>query len=171
MPHIRLKHWIIGAGVLVLLFVQNVLFGIGNQWVIYDFTPLFKGWVLIQYEDPACTALPTGTWSIHIPIPESGCVCTSDTLALGPRQTRYKRVHLDGTSKDIPDRWHDNTSEIWSHITGMGPSKSVHKPFLREAFFVGSGEEFDKQYKLNPVGPQFPEQKICTELDDHARLK
>ena len=84
---------------------------------------------------------------------------------------RYERIHPDGTKEVVPFRWHDDSSEIWSHITGRGPSRAVHKPLLREAFFVGSGKEFDSQYKLNPVGPQFPEQKICTELDDHARLK
>jgi hypothetical protein len=53
----------------------------------------------------------------------------------------------------------------------MGPSRAVHQPLLREAFFVGSKQEYMSQYKLNPIGPQFPEQKICSELGDHASLK
>lgn len=171
MSYLRLRYWIIGAGVLVLLFVLNVLFGIGNQWVIYDLTPHFKGWVLIQYEDPACDVLPTGTWSIHIPIPESGCVCTSDAPALRFRQTRYERVHPDGTREDIPHRWQDDSSEIWGHITGKGAYKlgSVPQPFLRETFFVGSKKEYEAQRKLNPT--DLPEQKMCPEFNDHARLK
>ena len=171
MSYLRLRHWIIGAGILVFLFAPNNILGTGNEEVVYEFPPHFKGWVLIQWEDPACPALPSEPGSIQIPIPESGCACTSDALPLGLRPRRFERVHPDGTKEALLFRWHDDSSEIWSLLTGMGPSRSVHKTLLREAFFVGSGKEFDKQYKLNPVGPQFPEQKICTELDDHARLK
>ena len=171
MSYFRLRHWIIGAGVLACLFAPNISFGGGNQEVVYEFPPHFKGWVLIQYEDPACAALPSGTGSIHVPILESGCACTSDAPPLGLRPNRYERIHPDGTKEALLFRWHDDSSEIWSQITGMGPSRSVRKKFLREAFFVGSKKEYVSQYKLNPVGPPFPEQKICTELDDHARLK
>ena len=171
MLHLRVRHWIIGAGVLTFLVAPSISFGTENQAVVYEFVPHFKGWVLIQWQDPACPALPSKPGSIHIPIPESGCACTSDSLPLGMRPTRYERVHSDGKREILPSGFHDDSAEIWSHITGMGPSRAVQKPLLREAFFVGSGKEFDKQYKLNPVGPQFPEQKICTELDDHARLK
>ena len=166
--HLRLRHWIVGACILVLLFAPNNSFGTGNEEVVYEFPPRFKGWVLIQWEDPACAALPSKPGSIHIPIPESGCACTSDALPLGLRPNRYERIHSDGTKEVVPFRWHDDSSEIWSHISGRGPSRAVHQPLLREAFFVGSGKEFDSQYKLNPVGPQFPEQKICAELDGHA---
>ena len=152
----------------MLLFAPNSLLGTGPQEVVYEFPPPFKGWVLIQYEDPACAALPFEPGILHIPIPETGCACTSDPLPLGPRLRRFERVHPDGTKEVVPFRWHDDSSEIWSHITGRGPSRAVHSPLLREAFFVGSGKEFDSQYKLNPVGPPFPEQKICAELDGHA---
>ena len=171
MSYLRLRYWMVGAGVLVFLFAPNISLGTDNQAVGYEFPPQFKGWVLIQYEDQGCAALPSGTGSIQVYIPESGCACTSDAPPLGFRPNRFERVHPDGTREIIPFRYHDDSSEIWSQITGMGPSRSVRKKFLREAFFVGSGKEFDKQYKLNPIGPPFPEQKICTELDDHARLK
>ena len=171
MSYLRLRYWMIGAGVFVCLFAPNISFGGGNQEVIYEFPPHFKGWVLIQYEDPACAALPSGTTSIHVSIPESGCACTSDALPLGFRQRRFERVHPDGTREVIPFRDHDNSSEIWNMVTAMGPSRSVQKTLLRSSFFVGSKKEFLSQHKLDPTGPPFPEQKICTELDDHARLK
>ena len=128
MSHLRLRHWIIGAGVLLCLFAPNISFGGGNQEVVYEFLPHFKGWVLIQYEDPTCDALPSGTGSIHVPIPESGCACTSDALPLGFRPHRLERVHPDGTREVIPFRFHDDSSEVWNWGTGMGPSRSVHKP-------------------------------------------
>ena len=171
MSHLRLRHWIIGAGVLVCLFAPNISFGGGNEEVVYEFPPHFKGWVLIQYDDPACAALPSGTGSIHVPIPESGCACTSDALPRGFRSRRFERVHPDGTREVIPSPVQDDSSEIWSRGTGMGPSKSVQKTLLRSSFFVGSKKEFQSQLKLDPIGPSFPEQKICTELDDHAHLK
>ena len=169
--HLRLRHWIVGAGALVCLFAPNISFGTESQEMAYESPPHFKGWILIQYEDPACAALPSGTASILVSIPESGCACTSDALPLGFRLRRLERVHPDGTREVIPFRFHDDSSEVWNWGTGMGPSRSIRKTLLREAFFVGSKKEFLSQYKLNPVGPQFPEQKICTELDDHARLK
>lgn len=163
----------IGAGVLLCLFTPTISFGGENQAVIYEFPPHFKGWVLIQYEDPACAALPSGTESIQISIPESGCVCTSDALPLGFRSRRFERVHPDGTKEVIPSRVHDDSSEIWSWVTGKGSYKlgSAPQPFLRETFFVGSKKEYQAQRKVNPIGPPFSEQKICAELDDHARLK
>jgi hypothetical protein len=136
MSYLRLRHWIIGAGILVFLFSPKISFGSENQAVIYEFPPHFKGWVLIQYEDPACAALPSGTGSIHVPIPESGCACTSDALPLGFRSIRFERVHPDSTREVIPSRVHDDSSEIWivaqgRGLTGWGrsPSYSFAKHF------------------------------------------
>ena len=173
MAYLRLRHWIVGAGILVCLLAPNISFGGGNQEVVYEFPPHFKGWVLIQYEDPGCTALPSGTGSIQVSIPESGCACTSDALPLGFGSIRFERVHPDGTREVIPSRVHDDGSEIWSRGTGKGSYRlgSVPQPFLRETFFLGSKKEYQAQRKLDPIGPPFPEQKICSELDDHARLK
>lgn len=170
MSYLRLRQWIVGVGVLVCLFAPNNILGAGNEEVVYEFPPHFKGWVLIQWEDPACPALPYKPGSIQIPIPESGCACTSDAMPLGFRQRRFERVHPDGTREVIPFRWHDDSSEIWSMGTGKGSYRlgSVPQPFLRETFFVGSKKEFLSQHKLNPIGPPFPEQKICEELDGHA---
>lgn len=165
--HLRVRHWIIGAGVLLFLSAPNISLGTENQAVVYEFSPHFKGWVLIQYEDPACAALPTGTGSIQISIPESGCACTSAALPLGFRSIRFERVHQNGTREVIRSPVQDDSSEIWSRGTGMGGQKT----FLRESFFVGNKKEFQSQLKLDPLGPPFPEQKICTELDDHARSK
>ena len=39
MPHLRLRHWIIGAGILVFLFSPKISFGSENQAVIYEFPP------------------------------------------------------------------------------------------------------------------------------------
>jgi hypothetical protein len=172
--YLRLRHWIIGAGILVCLFAPNISFGSGNEEVVYEFPPShFKGWVLIQYEDPACAALPSGTGSIHVPILKSGCACTSDALPLGFRSTRFERVHPDGTREVIPSRVHDDSSEIWHRGPGKGAYRlgSVPQPFLRETFFVGSKKEYEAQRKLDPIGPQFLEQKMCREFNEHARLK
>ena len=171
MSYLRLRHWMVGAGILVVLFAPNNILEAGNEEEVYEFSPHFKGWVLIQWEDPACPALPSKSGSIQIPIPESGCACTSDAPPLGFRPNRFERVHPDGIREILPSGSHDDSSEIWSQITGMGPSRSVRKKFLREALFVGSKKEYASQYKLNPIGPPFPEQKICIELDDHAHLK
>lgn len=131
-----------GASVLVFLFVLNVLFGIGNRSVIYEFTPHFKGWVLIQYEDPACAGVPTRAWSIHKPIPESGCACTSDALPLRLLQHQYERIYPDGTREEIPDRWHDDSSEIWGHGTGKGSYRlgSVPQAIPSRNIFRGEQE-------------------------------
>jgi hypothetical protein len=110
MPHLRLRHWIIGAGILVFLFAPKISFGSENQEVVYEFSPHFKGWVLIQYEDPACNPLPSGTGSIHVPIPESGCACTSDALPPGLRPRRFERVHPDGRREVLPSQFHDDSS-------------------------------------------------------------
>lgn len=56
MAHLRLRHWIVGAGVLIFLFAPNNVLGTGNEEVVYEFSPQFKGWALIQWEDPGCTA-------------------------------------------------------------------------------------------------------------------
>jgi hypothetical protein len=42
MLHLRLRHWIIGAGALVCLFAPNISFGTENQAVIYEFPPTLR---------------------------------------------------------------------------------------------------------------------------------
>ena len=39
MSYLRLRHWIIGAGILVCLFAPNISFGGGNEEVVYEFPP------------------------------------------------------------------------------------------------------------------------------------
>ena len=137
MSYLRLRHWIIGTGVLAYLFAPNISFGTENQQVVYEFPPHFKGWVLIQWEDPACPALPSKPGSIQIPIPESGCACTSDALPLGLRPSRFERVHPDGTRETLLSGFHDDSSEIWSHITGMGlPGRSSRRSFAKHFSWV-----------------------------------
>ena len=137
MSYLRLRHWIIGAGVLACLFAPNISFGTENQAVVYEFPPNFKGWVLIQYEDPGCAALPSGTGSIHVSIPESGCACTSDALPLGLRPSRFERVHPDGTREILPFRFHDDSSEIWSWAQGRDlPGRSPRRSFAKHFSWV-----------------------------------
>lgn len=166
MAHHRFRHWIILVSGVVFLVVLNVFLGVGNRAVVYDLPPHFKGWVLLQYEDPACSTLSAGTWSKHWAIPESGCACTSDAPLLGLRKYKYERVNPDGTREEAPLRWHDDTSEIWSPLGLIKvPSKAQNKPFWRSTFFVGTKKEFESQYRGNPIGPKGPEQKICAEQE------
>lgn len=167
------KHWIIVVSGIVFLLVLNLFFGIGNRAIVYDLPPRFKGWVLLQFEDPACEPLSAGTWSTHWVIPESGCACTSDAPLLGLRENRYERVNPDSTREKVSELWHDDSSEIWSHLglTKEPHSSDAIKQFWRSTFFVGTKAEYESQYKGNPIGPQYPEQKICAELDGHASGK
>lgn len=174
MPHLTVKHWIIVVSGIVFLLLLNVFFGIGNQAIVYELPPHLKGWVLLQFEDPACAPLLSGTWSMHWVIPESGCACTSDAPLLRLRERRYERVNPDGTREPLSFRWHDDTSDIWSPLgltKGPGSSNAPHKQFWRSTFFVGTKKEYESYYKGNPIGPQSPEQKICPALDEHSIVK
>ena len=137
MTYLRLRYWIVGAGMLVCFFAPNNSFGTGPEEVVYEFPPHFKGWVLIQWEDPACAALPSKPGSIHIPIPESGCACTSDLPLFGFRPTRYERIHLDGTKEVLLSRLGDDSSDIRSHITGMGAFQGGSPATLARSIFCG----------------------------------
>ncbi len=174
MPYLTRKQLIIVVGAIGFLLFLNVFLGVGNRAEVFDLPPSFKGWVLLQFEDPACPPLTSGMWSNHWVIPESGCVCTSDAPLLRLRERRYERVNTDGNRETLSFRWHDDTSDIWSPLgltKGPRSSDAPHKQFWRSTFFVGTKTEYESQYKGNPIGPQSPEQKICAELDGHASGK
>lgn len=76
MLNLKVRHWIILVGSIAFLLFLNSFFGVGNQAVVYDLPPHFKGWVLLQFEDPTCVPLSSEMWSRHWVIPEYGSSLT-----------------------------------------------------------------------------------------------
>ena len=53
----------------MVVFAAKISIGSENEEVVYEFSPHFKGWVLIQYEDPVCSACHLGRGVFIYPSP------------------------------------------------------------------------------------------------------
>jgi hypothetical protein len=144
----------------VLLFVS---FGGGERPVRYLIPAGFRGWVLVEYENPACPPLRTeGLW-LAVPVRPTGYGCTSS-----PSQFRaehfvaYDYVSPDGRRVPIRATFKGGGDGIWDEFYYDKGQNVSGRPL--EGFFVGSEQEYDRGLAAEPrpwifvppIGPQTP---------------
>ena len=138
---VRVRLLVYGLPVLIILVVFVILPALGGglgRPLRYELPAGYRGWVVIQYEDPACPPLQSKGIYLVIPIPPSGRACTSSPIPLGWRYTRYEYVSPDGTRRAIRwGGWHPD-QEIWA---GSWAPVQQGVSFPRSSFFVGAETE------------------------------
>ena len=138
---------LLGILLMVAILITLVAFGV-NRPLRYELSPGLRGWVVIQYEDPDCQLLETKGIYLVIPIPASAHVCTSNSLPMGWRYTRYEYLNPDGTWTQIPSSTWIKDRQIWAGISiPAGPGVR----FPRSAFFVGTQTELEKSWATRPT--------------------
>ena len=129
-----------------LVIVVAINQGIGRP-VRYELAPGYRGWVMVEHENPSCPPLVVKGLYLLIPVPPSGRACTSSPAPKGWRYFRYQYVTVDGQRTTIPSGGSGNENQIWasSHAPAQ---KEVTLP--RATFFVGTKEELEKSWSQEP---------------------
>lgn len=99
----------------------------------YEIPAEYKGWIVVQFENPACPALRSQGVFHVVSVPSSGWVCTSDHHP--DRWTYYRFEYVDPNSRRKTLRWNDHGrpgTQVWL-IGYRMDSKS-------EEIFVGDEE-------------------------------
>jgi hypothetical protein len=131
---------VVGVVVLipVLLFVGYWALLIFSQGISlpptrYELPPGYRGWVVVQFDDPNCPAMRSkGIYQV-ISISASGRGCTSNRPPKGWSYNPVVYVNADGSRKKVEAHFTSNSADgKWSH------------------FFVGTQAELDKSWSNEP---------------------
>ena len=135
----------VGGALLVILLsviVWAVATGNLGRPILWQFTPGYRGWVVVEYENPACPPLVTEGVYLVIRVPASGRACTSSPIPVGWRYGRYEYVFEDGRRRVIPSSGWDSNSEI--------TLLSVNFEKKLEFLFVGTKQALKESWKNLP---------------------
>lgn len=133
-------------GIVVLVIVVAIRQGVGRP-IRYELPPGYRGWVLIEYENPSCPSLVTKGMYLVISIPSSGRACTSSPVPKGWRYSRYEYLAADGQRTTIPSGGQGKDNQIWASSHAFA-QETVRFP--RDRFFVGTKEELEKSWSKEP---------------------
>lgn len=133
--------------VIIALLIAGGILGTVGRPIRYELPEGYRGWVVIQYQDPTCAPIRTEGIYLIITIPPSGRACTSDAIPRGWRYTRYDYVSPDGTRKTIPSSGWNPKREIWA---GSWAPVQQGVTFPRSSFFVGTKAELEKSWPDRP---------------------
>ena len=125
----------LAIGVPLLLFLTiavSIVRSMGRP-IRWELPPDYKGWLVVQYEDPSCPALSVGGPYLVVRVPPTGRVCTSSPLPEGWRHHRYEYVHPDGRRTEASSPWS-------SYSSGL----------KRENVFIGTRAELDRSWASEP---------------------
>lgn len=87
---------------MTLLFGVIVLQGVGRP-IFFELLPGYRGWILVQLDDPGCPPLRSEGIFIQVTVPPSGDVCTSSSLTFSVwRGYQAEYLSADGMSKVLP---------------------------------------------------------------------
>lgn len=134
----------IGIVSVLLVLIVAVAVGTGRLAgpVVWRFPQGYRGWVVVQYQNPACPPLAKEGMYLVISISASGYGCTSTPTLEGYRYTRYEYFDPNSQRTRIrADGWNTN-SLIWP--VSIDPKK--RKEFL----FVGTQEELNRSWRSRP---------------------
>lgn len=91
-----------------------IIFHVLGRPMRYDIPGGYKGWLLIQFENPACPPLHSeGSFRV-VAVPLSGRVCTSDHHPDHWTYYKFDYVYSDGTRKHL--HWNDHGKpglQVW----------------------------------------------------------
>ena len=127
----------------VLIVIGSALLtGNLGRPVLYQFSPDYKGWVVVAYDKPGCSPLSKDGVYLVVSIPFSGRACTSSPVPEGWRYYRFECVYENGRRRVLRDKGWNNNSEIWP--ISYNPKRKI------EFLFVGSQQELHKSWASRP---------------------
>ncbi len=144
--------WIGISIILILAVLYGCFVLVSRYWwstneVRRFFIPdTYRGWVVIHYNDPSCSPLPSRQLNTTLTIDAQGQLCTSSPPSNGGYQHFYL-VDAAGQARELNDttgskpELPDQFKQIWYFETAR--SQTTGRVIQR--FFVGTGEEARKR--------------------------
>ncbi|PYU05793.1 MAG: hypothetical protein DMG33_09965 [Acidobacteria bacterium] len=102
----------------------------------------YRGWVVINYEDPSCPHLGRRGLFLVISISSSGHACTSESASKGWQYVRYESRDPEGRVTEIRQSGWGGGGLIWA--------ESYPDQMKVERFFVGSEHELNSSWVSKP---------------------
>lgn len=135
--------WVGLVTVLVLLFLGCYVLPHGRP-IRWDLPAEYRGWVEVQYRDPACPPLLSDGLSIVVRVPPDGRVCTSSSPTHAVRRPhRYEYVYADGARTEVYRTDRGQGGMIWGKFTSLQDA--------REVYFVGTEDEYRRDGGTPPI--------------------
>lgn len=103
--------------------------------LLYEIPGGYKGWIFIQFEDPACPPLAVKGIFHVVKVSLNGRACTSGSHPEGIYYARFEYIYPDGTRRNLPWSTSSNGNALVRLLTYDPTDKS-------EVDFVGNKEEF-----------------------------
>jgi Family of unknown function (DUF6843) len=145
----------IGFGLVVLIVGWGV-HHVFSRPMRYEIPGGFKGWFVVQFEEPACPPLRSQGLFLVVSVLPSGNVCTSTSNPDGLVYYKFEYVFPDGKRERL--RWNDHGrpgTQVWLIGYDLG-SKT-------EENFVG-----DENAMNRSGSPPRPHQKLSSDASDQS---
>lgn len=118
----------------IVLVIVGVLSGELGRPVRWEIPAGYRGWIVVQFEEPTCPPLRSGWMYLVIVVTPSGRACTSSPVLLGWRYHRSDYVNQDGSRRK---------AEV--HHIAYDPKKK------QKFVFVGTKAELEKSWSSMPT--------------------
>jgi hypothetical protein len=128
---------IMGGLLFVLVWRQHL-----GLPVSYELPAKFRGWVVVQTENPSCAPSERNGLFLVVRVNALGNACTSAKTPYGWHYERFIYVGADGAKAQIPSSSWDKNSLIWA--------ESFAPTTKKEAFFVGTEDELNRSWAQRP---------------------
>ncbi len=142
MPAIRILKW--GSIALVIVFLFTGI----DRPIRYELPDRYRGWVVIEYYNPACPPLESKGIFHVVRIPSSGRVCISGPLQDDDGAWRlplYEYAMSDGTRRRIPS-FNNDAREIWAGNHVVFQTREEGNP--QYGIFVGTMKENENRPRM-----------------------
>jgi uncharacterized protein DUF6843 len=117
---------------------------ISRRALLYEIPSGYKGWIFIQFQDPACPALLTKGIFRVVKILPGGRACTSGSGPEGTYFVRFEYVYPNGARRELPWSTSSGGDALVRLLTYDPNDKS-------EIDFVGNKDEF-----MHAGSPPYP---------------
>lgn len=121
--------------------------------ILWELTAGYQGWVVVEYENPACPPPANTGLYIVISFDASGRACTSGVPPRGWRYERYEYVRASGERERIPVSGWGGGGRIWA---GSFAPRQDRLPRPRGSFFVGTEAELQRSWSTRPKLHEMP---------------
>jgi uncharacterized protein DUF6843 len=125
---------------------QFLVAGFGRP-IRVELPPGYRGWVVIEYDNPKCPPFRVQGLVLVIDVSASGRGCTSSPIPRGWRSYRYDYVHADGTRTQLRTTDWDGEQEVWQLSYHL---REQSDPRTYEVLFIGTKAERDQSWTTQP---------------------
>jgi hypothetical protein len=140
-----------GLAACIAIVAGALVHVISGRAMLYEIPSGYKGWIFIQFQDPACPPLLTKGIFRVVKILPGGRACTSGSGPEGTYFVRFEYVYPDGTRRKLSSSTSSGGDALVRLLTYDPNDKS-------EIDFVGNKDEF-----MHAGSPPYPRHRSNTD--------